>query len=250
MTKPHVFIATPMYGGQGTGPYISSLVQTPSTLAQYGLKLSYQYLMNESVITRARNHLAHAFLQTEATHLLWIDADIGFNPIDIITMLKADKDIIAGLYPRKELNWQRITDAVNNGIPPEQLDTHQGSFVLNMDNVPATIKGDEPFEVTNIAGGFMLIKRAVLETLADKTPTYTRFGEKVNEYYALSIDPEDNQLLPEDFHFCKLARNNGYKIHAAPWVRLNHVGTHIYNGTGRDQQWLDNRCSPAGWATA
>ena len=101
---PIIFIATPMYGGMATGSYTSSLMQTPITLSQNGIGLYYAHMMNESLVTRARNALTYDFLNSPATHLMWIDADIGFNPMDIVSMVQANKDIICGLYPKKEIH--------------------------------------------------------------------------------------------------------------------------------------------------
>ena len=108
LKKHKVFVATPMYGGMATGTYTSSLLQTPAVLSQNGIGLYYAHMMNESLIPRARNKLTHDFLGTDATHLMWIDADIGFNPMDIVRMVQADKDIICGVYPKKEINWVEI----------------------------------------------------------------------------------------------------------------------------------------------
>ena len=78
--KPIVFLATPMYGGMCTGTYTSALMQTPLAFSQAGIQLYYTYMMNESLITRARNSLTYDFLASNATHLMFVDADIGFNP--------------------------------------------------------------------------------------------------------------------------------------------------------------------------
>jgi hypothetical protein len=100
---------------------------------------------------------------------------------------------------------------------------------------------NELMEITNGGTGFMLIKREVFEALADKVPEYTsdmylstdvvREPKMIKEFFATSIDPEaNNRLLSEDYHFCKLARKNGFKIHAAPWVQLSHTGTYVFSG--------------------
>jgi hypothetical protein len=81
----------------------------------------YSYMMNESLITRARNGMAYDFMQSDATHLMFIDADITFDPKDIVRMIDADKDIICGLYPKKEINWQLISDAVKRGVDYQGL---------------------------------------------------------------------------------------------------------------------------------
>ena len=84
----------------------------------------------------------------------------------------------------------------------------------------------------------MLIKREVLEGLADKVDSYNNdvtiingnITERIVEYFACSIEPETQRLLSEDYHFCRVARMNGYKIHAAPWVTLGHFGTYLFEG--------------------
>ena len=119
--KAHIFIATPMYGGMCTGYYTQSLINTTAVMRANDIDMSFSCMFNESLIQRARNLLAHNFLKTDATHLMFIDADIKYNPNDIIPMIQADKDIICGMYPKKEINWQTVRDAVNKGVPNEEL---------------------------------------------------------------------------------------------------------------------------------
>ena len=88
--SPALFVATPMYGGMCIGNYASALMQLPIICSRSGVRMYYTYMMNESLITRARNSLAHDFLASDATHLMFIDADIGFNPNDIVEMVKRD----------------------------------------------------------------------------------------------------------------------------------------------------------------
>jgi len=243
MTKsPTLFVATPMYGGMCIGNYASALMQMPMVVSRAGIKMYYTYMMNESLITRARNSLAHDFLASDATHLMFIDADIGFNPNDIVEMVKRDVDICCGLYPKKEIHWARVTQAVQNGVPPQELKDHTGTFVVNLVGDKRTeVKINELMEITNGGTGFMLIKREVFEALADKVPEYNndmymsvevvREPKIIKEYFATSIDPDaNNRLLSEDYHFCKLARQHGFKIHAAPWAELSHTGTYVFSG--------------------
>ena len=239
---PNIFVATPMYGGMCIGNYASALMQMPLICSRAGVKMYYTYMMNESLITRARNSLAHDFLASDATHLMFIDADIGFNPNDIIEMIKRDVDICCGLYPKKEIHWQRVADAVGKGVPADQLKDHVGTFVVNLvGNERTEVKINELLEIQNGGTGFMLIKREVFEALADKVPEYSndmymavdteRKPKTIKEFFATSIDPDsNNRLLSEDYHFCKLARTHGFKVYAAPWVQLSHTGTYVFSG--------------------
>lgn len=233
MDRPTVLIATPMHTGVGAAKYITSMVDTTVALLQAGVGLSYRILMYDSLITRARNDMVHDFLESSATHLMWIDGDIGFGKDDVLSMIQADKDILCGLYPKKEIDWNRVTQAVNDGVPPEDLNTYVASFVVNIVNPVETGTSDQPLEVGDAGTGFMLIKRGVFETLADKVPSYTRERdcEKIKEFFATGINPTDNRLMSEDYYFCKVARQHGYKIYAAPWVHLNHTGPFTFDGT-------------------
>ncbi len=128
--RPKVFIATPMYGGVATGIYVASMLQLPATFLRNGVDAEYACATNESLVPNVRNSLTHQFLESQATHLMWIDADIGFNAIDIISMLVADKDIVCGIYPKKEIDWTRVARAVKAGVPPEELHNHAGRFAV------------------------------------------------------------------------------------------------------------------------
>jgi hypothetical protein len=237
-----IFIATPMYGGLCVGGYTVGLLNSVQEFMRHGIQMYYGYMMNESLITRARNTLAYDFLDTDATHLMFIDADITFNPEDIVSMVNADKDIICGLYPKKEINWKTVAEALKNGVDYTELPNYTGSFVVNLVGGAAETKGDinTPMEIDNGGTGFMLIKRAVFETLKDKVPTYTNdqilivdknpVKKIIHEYFATSIDEVSNRLLSEDYHFCKIARQAGFKVYAAPWANLSHSGTYNFSG--------------------
>lgn len=231
-SAPIIFIATPMYGGMAMAAYTWAMAQTPATFMRNGLGLLYMNKVNDSVVANARNTLANQFLESQATHLMWIDADIGFNPLDIVSMVVADRDIVCGLYPKKEIDWKRVAQAVRDGVPPEELHQHTGSFVVNLITGPAgTVSADVDglFEIGGGGTGFMLIKRGVFEALADDVRGFIYEQTVIREFYSSTIDPETGKMMSEDYHFCRLARDHGFKVFAAPWVRLSHTGTYVFD---------------------
>ena len=237
-----VFVATPMYGGMCAGYFTQSVQQMQNVFTQQGIETQFSYMFNESLITRGRNGLAHAFLKSEATHLFFIDADIYFNPHDVVSLVEADKDIICGIYPKKEINWQQVAKGVKNGEDPNNLKHYTGSWVLNLVDYAGsvTVPVGDPLEIWAGGTGFMLIKRKVFEQLKDKTPSYINDvvdlananapRERITQYFTESIEPETERLLSEDYHFCRQWRLQGGKIYAAPWVQLSHHGTYAFDG--------------------
>jgi cellulose synthase/poly-beta-1,6-N-acetylglucosamine synthase-like glycosyltransferase len=237
-----LFVATHMYGGLCTGMYTSGIMQLVGACGQNNMKMYFSFMMNESLITRARNSMAYDFLKSDATHLMFIDADISFNPNDVVRMVQAEKDIICGIYPKKEINWVEVTEAVKRGVPPEQLQNHTGAFVVNLAHGENSKEGNvnTPIEIANGGTGFMLIEREVFEKLADKVPSYTndmyhavdtvREVKIIKEFFATSIDEESNRLLSEDYHFCKIAREAGFRVWCAPWASFGHTGTYTFSG--------------------
>lgn len=239
-TIPKLFIATPMYGGLCSGFYAQSMLQLKDQVGTT-FPIIMSFMFNESLITRARNAMAHQFLKTDATHLMFIDADIRFNPMDIPPMIAANKDIICGIYPKKEINWQSVKRAMDMGIPDDQLKHHTGAWVVNLAGYKgeATVRVDQPVEIWNGGTGFMLIKREVFTKLAKHVPSYTNDvndlsgnikKDIIKEFFTTSIEESTNRLLSEDYHFCNIWRQIGGKVWAAPWCNLAHVGSYVFEG--------------------
>ena len=236
--RPSIMIATPMYGGMCTGMYVLGLLTTMNKMRELNIQIRWAHMTNESLITRARNELARTFLETDCDYLMFIDADIGFDGEALAHLLSVDEDIVCGIYPKKEVNWDSIKRAALAG--KDDLQDYGGAFVFNMIG-DANVETDERgvIEVRHGGTGFMLIKRGVFEHLKPHVPTYRVSSfikpdgeyEKplTHEFFATSID-ESGALLSEDYHFCELFRKHGGKVYAHPFLKLDHVGTYIYNG--------------------
>ena len=107
----HLHIATPMYGGNCKGVYVDGLMALTFELARKGYQVSFSKIYNESLITRARNNLVYEFEKSGADALLFIDADEGFNHMDVIKMIESGKDVIGAIYPMKNINWENVRKA-------------------------------------------------------------------------------------------------------------------------------------------
>lgn len=239
----HIMVATPMYGGLAHQRFMESNLMLLSHCRHENINISFSFLGNESLITRARNSLVHEFMKGTCTHLLFVDADIGFNSFDVMRMIKADKEIIAGVYPKKDINWPAVGNAARSGVNDMSLKDYSGDFVINIDAMNAgeiRVPTNDPYPVANAGTGLMLIKRSVFEKLAGHVPVYMNnmsnqnegllHTDMIGEYFATSIDPKHNVLLSEDYHFCQLWKRHGGEVFIAPWADLTHSGTYTFSG--------------------
>lgn len=215
-SKVHLHIGIPCYGGMVSEPTMTSLLKFVLMAQRVGLHWSLDTMVNESLITRGRNNLMAKMLTNErATHFMFIDADIRFEPDSIFQMIVYEKDVIGGLYPKKS-------------IP--------SNYVINL--LPQTkIQGDI-FTVDTMGTGFLIFKRSVYEKLIEAHPE-TKYVDDVglgkqyepNMYAIFDVTIDDKgHYLSEDWLFCRRWQKIGGEIWAHSKVLLNHVGHYEYKG--------------------
>jgi len=171
LQKRKLFLAVPMYGGQCAGMFTRSVADLSAVCTKHGIPLQLFFLFNESLITRARNYCVDEFMRSGATHLMFIDSDIGFNPQDVIAMLamqddESPYDVIGGPYPKKCISWEKIKQAVDKGMAddnPNQLEKYVGDYVFNPKTTQREIPLNQPVEVLEIGTGFMMVRRKTFE---------------------------------------------------------------------------------------
>jgi hypothetical protein len=252
LRKQKLFIGTPMYGGNCTGTFAQSMNDLCTLCAKQGIEMQFFYLYNESLIQRARNYVADEFLRSDATHLLFIDADVSFNPMSVLQLLAVQLSdtekyqIVAGPYPKKIIMWDRIAAAAHHEVvEAEKISTLQyygGDFVLNFVPGVVNFRLDSPVPVLEAGTGFMLIPRVVLENwkLAypemsykpDHLNTQNFNGEReIHAFFHCDIDPVTRRYLSEDYYFCQKVIAMGGSIHICPWMELHHTGNYTYKGS-------------------
>jgi len=206
MTKIHFL--TPCYGGNITEVCFSSYLGFTIMAMQNNINFQIDTLSNESNVNRARNSCAAKFLSGDCTHLMFVDADIQFDPKDIVKLINHNKDIVGGIYPQKTLPPKMVVNTIDNGKTEGDL-----------------------IEVGTIGTGFMLVKRRVFEEMIahGATPYVDDIGltqeENNNQYdfFQCTIDSK-GRYLTEDWSFCRRWRELGGKIWADKTIGLTHVG--------------------------
>lgn len=253
LRQKHIFIATPCYGGQIGEPYFRSMMRFAILCNKYDIKYTISTLANESLITRGRNTLNSFFMENkEATHLFFIDADIEFNPEDILRMVAYDKPIVVGAYPKKAVNWNSIIEAAraDGTETAETIEGHSSNYVVNFDflkdkdgnRTPQVQIVDNLVKLKDAGTGFMCINKNVIQQMFDAMPE-TKYVNDINVdakfepfMYALFdciIDPESRRYLSEDYTFCRRWQEMGGDVWLDPRTALNHVGHYTFRGNIR-----------------
>lgn len=222
-----------MFGGKCDGPFATSMVQLAGHLHNAGISFTFATILNESNVGRARDNLAKMFLESPCSHLLFVDADIEFNPTDVIRMLAEDEPIIGGAYTKKTIRWEKIKNAIKAGAPAKYYPMYAGEFAITLMSDQLQIKGDENPEVRWLATGFLLIKREVFDNIKKLRLTkyqtvYDDQKHTLTEFFPYPII--DGIKLTEDYGFSELARQAGHKLKWATYVHLTHWGTYGFSG--------------------
>ena len=210
-----VHICMPCYGGMLTESTFMSYIKWSNTCRQLGLEWTMETMTNESLISRARNTLVAKFLNNpDSTHLMFIDADIGWEPWHLLVMLNRDVDVIGGLYPMKTLPIKWVVNGFDGA--------EQGPDGLQ--------------EVSKTGTGFMLVKRHVFDKL-NAHPAVKPFNNDIGlpkeldqhlkTYYDTAV--RENRYYSEDWTFCENWRDLGGKIWVDKRVLLRHTGTYTFD---------------------
>lgn len=210
-----VHICMPCYGGMLTEQTFMSYIKWSNTCRQLGLDWTMETMTNESLISRARNTMVAKFLNNpDSTHLMFIDADIGWEPWHLLVLLNRDVDVIGGLYPMKTLPVKWVV----NGFEGAE----EGPDGLQ--------------EVSKTGTGFMLVKRHVFDKL-NSHPAVKPFNNDIGlpkeldqhlrTYYDTAV--RENRYYSEDWTFCENWRDIGGKVWVDKRVLLRHVGSYTFD---------------------
>jgi hypothetical protein len=227
---PHLVVATPCFGGQVTAAFMAAIMRLQEACWTRQLDFAWIWSSGDALITRARADLLARFLdRPQYTHLLFIDADIDFEPSQVFRLLAFEADVAAGAYPIKTIDWNRVRAAIAAGRDPTSAalayvcDIEQGRIITRNGFVKSRYAGC----------GFLMISRPALTRLCAAHPElqYQRIDmpssrSSVNQFalFECMIDPESGTYLSEDYAFCRRWAALGGEIWIDMESRLTHIG--------------------------
>ena len=228
--KYGLYIATPIYSEEVNVAYMDSMIMLSKELQKAGIPCIRQHILHTSLITKARNECISNFMNnTKLDYFLFIDADIGFNALDVIKLMNYDKLLVAGTYPKKTLSWEEIQKCLFNDTPEssKELIEKTSQYTIYEKENGKKCKDTGLLEVERVGTGFMMIKRDLIKKIAKKFPEliYKENGKKGYGVFESAIMNKEH--LSEDYAFCERAKSVGEKVYIDPQIKLNHHGGNI-----------------------
>ncbi len=235
----NLVIATPCFGGQISVLYAASLFKLQKLVRSYGdINLKILFKDGDALITRARASLIAQFLDDpSSTHLLFIDADIGFEPEQVLRLIECGAEMCAAVYPIKRIDWDKVKTTIEAARPNPAAAALQ--YVFEVDDPNAVIEQAGFVKVRYAGTGFLLIRRRAIEKMCGHYPQlqYKRdhsidAASASDHRFALfeCMIAEDGTYLSEDFAFCKRWTAMGGEIWADLNSKLDHVGPMAFCG--------------------
>ena len=220
-SKPSVMIAMPCYDSVKVSTMIS-IIKLVQQLAKSGVAVGIN-TMKSPLIHQARNYLTSVFLNSDFTHLLFVDSDVEFEPEAVLRMLVANKDVICTPYRVKS------------------QDVDQKTYTVEIKKATRMEAGDI-MEITAGPTGIMLIHRDVFKKIIEKFPdlkiknsVFPKPGPDHKYYYNFfDFTFEDGYSAGEDVSFCKLVREVGVKLYANSASFTKHHGSYAWGGRVKD----------------
>lgn len=249
-----ILIGTPVYDRQLLTSYHVSVVEMLQHFAKTRPQVDFRSsLPSLSVISMARNALASTVLEEDYTHLLFIDADMGFRPSLIEKMIDFDKPVVGSVAPHRVYDYERLRTTkveiederdwryvVQNYVGGER------NLVIENGRV-AIVDG---FARAHRAGtGIMLIKREALERLREAYPelwtenlhgAYQALGLK-SVFQVFESLQVNGLYWSEDHSFCRRWTDIGGEIWSCINETIEHVGRESYVGNYARRLILEGR---------
>lgn len=251
----HILIGCPCYGASIKECFFQSVMKLVVEFMKLGVCFTIKTISCESLIVRARNYFgAYVSSKPEFTHLLFIDTDIQFSPIDVLRLISVDKDIACAPYPKKYVDWESVYNNKDKFSSADEMKKDGIKYVINFNtdkedkNVTRnneselTIKVENGFiRVKDSGTGFMLINKNVFERMRKEFADIEHYKNNINMYSDASpemfytyfdciVDPTSGFYLSEDYAFCRKWQLMGGDIWLDTNSTLGHYGDYMYVG--------------------
>ena len=255
-----LYILTPCFASLCYVNYVHCLMSTIELFRRLNIPLKVEFCKNDSLVSRARNNLiARAMTDPETTHIMFIDNDISWDPLDILKLLIAEKDLIGGIYPLKNYDWEKLIkdpqNPYNSNIIQTLIKKKNESQLAGLITDTAMIQHNllryninyinQFLEISNniakvkhLPTGFMMIRRKLITAMMKAFPS-TKYTDDVSflkpeenamAYALFDCGVEEGHYFSEDWLFCHRWTKMGGEVYIDVSINLTHTGIEDYRG--------------------
>ncbi len=206
-----VMVGTPSYDGNFCDQYVMSLAATVGELSAAGIPMTMSLLCGNPFVDSARNGIVQEFLKSDATDLLFIDSDVGWDPKAVLRVLGYSQEVVAGLVPKRnkdkddEFHSNAITGVIEDGL----------------------------FQSFEVPTAFMRIKRSAFERLVSFHPDFKMqqdAGKAVKFFHTGTAEAD----WGEDIYFCRRYVKAGGWLWVDSDITFTHTGRKAWRGNFYD----------------
>ena len=201
-----VLIATPTYDGKVEAFYVNSLIQSIELGKINDISLIPIWMSYDALVQRSRNDLIKIAVENNFDDIIWIDADIEWNPNWIIKLLKYNFDVIGGTYRKKTDEKELYTVKKIDEIKIEK----------------------DILKVDGLGTGFLRMSKKAFTALWDCSNEYK--NENVIGRMVFDVVIDNGELIGEDILVCKKLKELGFDIYLDITMTCNHIGNKKYYG--------------------
>ena len=222
-----LMVCTPMYGGMCAGNYTNMSIALGQWASLHGVHVEFKFIFNESIVSRARCDLVDMFLESDCTHMVFIDADISLDHLDLMRMvyLTEPGTIVGAPCSKKAIDYQRLEQAVKKGVPTDHLQESAATFNFNLPQGVTSVGLTQLNRVGHIGTGVMCIHRQALYSFRNNTPDLTYVDGTKQKHLFFDVAIHNGALVGEDVLFCRRANEMNIPVYMAPWIRTHHWGS-------------------------
>lgn len=202
-----VLVATPAYDGRLDVWYATSIVNTVRIAQANNIFIHPVFMSYDALVQRARNDLFRLAVEGGYDDMIFIDADLEWNPLWIMELLERPEDVVGGTYRKK-------TDTAEMYVVKTQN--------LERNEVTGLI------QVEGLGTGFMRLSRKVVMALWENSQPYQNEGKEGRMVCDIQI--VDGLLCSEDVMLCQKLTKLGFDIWLAPHMTCVHIGTKKFHG--------------------
>lgn len=236
----HAYVATPAYDGRVMTDYALSMTEAAGSAALLGIQVTAAVMGNGAFIEIARCNFVRMFLETDCTHLFFIDSDLKFEARAFVGLLMANKPVVAGMYRRRQEPEDypvKLTPWTDGG----GLWVDDEGWVM-CDRVPT---------------GFLCIRRDVIEQMAAVAPILAIEKQPpaplLFDTQRIKTGERTVTFLGEDFSFCdNYVQQFGEPIAVWPDMDFTHGGyecnfaKYLNREVEREQAEMQAAAGPSG----